>query len=153
MRPNTICLGPTINSCHFSSDKGHWGTAMLGVPQTKKNVLMIDRNCDMLPLSLDDLLNYTTLMLKFCTNKPIWASLLRQVFLWGVERGRFTQKKGVTLHPRSTDFQEKKSSASSIRIVSYCKYNMYFNKYDMYSIIGIDKKMYGEGIGKNYIHT
>jgi hypothetical protein len=39
----------------------------------------IDRNCDVLPLSLDDLLNYTTLMLKFCTNKRIWASLLRQV--------------------------------------------------------------------------
>jgi hypothetical protein len=39
----------------------------------------IDRNCDVLPLSLNDLLNYTTLMLKFCTNKRIWASLLRQV--------------------------------------------------------------------------
>ena len=39
----------------------------------------IDCNCDVLPLSLDDLLNYTTLMLKFCTNKRIWASLLRQV--------------------------------------------------------------------------
>ncbi len=39
----------------------------------------IDRNCDLLPLSLDDLLNYTTLMLKFCTNKWIWALLLRQV--------------------------------------------------------------------------
>ncbi len=33
---------------------------------------------------------------------------------------------------------------------------MYFNKYDMYSIVGIDKKMYGEGIGitvKYKIHT
>ncbi len=39
----------------------------------------IDRNCDVLPLSFNDLLNYTTLMLKFCTNKQIWASLLRQV--------------------------------------------------------------------------
>jgi hypothetical protein len=39
----------------------------------------IDRNCDVLPLSLDDLSNYSTLMLKFCTNKRIWASLLRQV--------------------------------------------------------------------------
>jgi hypothetical protein len=61
-------------------------------------------------------------------------------FFWGGERGRFTQKKSVTLHPRVSDFQEKKSSASSIRIVSYCKYNMYFNKYDMHSIVGIDKK-------------
>ncbi len=30
---------------------------------------------------------------------------------------------------------------------------MYFNKYDMYSIVGIDKKTYGEGIGITYIHT
>ncbi len=50
-------------------------------------------------------------------------------------------------------FPRKKSSASSIRIVSYCKYDMYFNKYDMYSIVGIDKKSYGEGIGITYIHT
>jgi hypothetical protein len=61
-------------------------------------------------------------------------------FFLGGERGRFTQKKGVTLHPQATDFQEKKTFLSSIRIVSYCKYNMYFNKYDMYSIVGIDKK-------------
>jgi hypothetical protein len=62
-----------------------------------------------LPLSLDDLLNYTTLMLKFCTNKRIWASLLRQVcFFWG-ERGHFAPNKGVTLHPQATDFREKKA--------------------------------------------
>jgi len=91
-------------------------------------------------------------MLTFYTHKPIWVLRLRQVFLGG-ERGHFAQKKGVTLHPRATDFREKKSSASLIRIVSYCKYNMYFNKYDMYSIVGIDKKMYGEGIGISYIHT
>ncbi len=93
----------------------------------------------MLPLSLEDLLNYTTLMLKFCTNKPIWSLLLRQGFFWG-GKGVFCPKKGVTLHPQVMDFREKKSSASSIRIVSYCKYDMYFNKYDMYSIVGIDKK-------------
>ncbi len=52
----------------------------------------IDRNCDVLPL------------LKFCTNKPILASLLRQFFLGGGGRGRFAQKKGVTLLPRATDF-------------------------------------------------
>ena len=73
-------------------------------------------------------------------------------FFGGGERGHFTQKKGVTLHPWATDFREKKSSASSICIVSYCKYNMYFNKYDMYSIVGIDKTTYGEGIGITYIH-
>ena len=59
-------------------------------------------------LFLDDLLNYTTLMLKFCTNKRIWASLLRHVFFGGGGRGRFAPKKGVTLHPRATEFQEKK---------------------------------------------
>jgi hypothetical protein len=73
-------------------------------------------------------------------------------FFWGGEKGHFAQKKGVTLHPQVTDFREKKSSASSIRIVSYCKFDMYFNKYDMYSIVGIDKKTYGEGIGITYIH-
>ncbi len=107
----------------------------------------------MLPLSLDDLLNYTTLMSKFCTNKPIWASLLRQVFFWGGGRGRFAQKKGVMLHQQATDFREKKSSENSIHFVSYCKYDMYFNKYDMYSIVGIVKKTYGEEIGISYIHT
>jgi hypothetical protein len=40
-----------------------------------------------------------------------------------------------------------------MRIVRYCKYDMYFNKYNMYSIVGIDKKTYGEGIGITYIHT
>ncbi len=85
--------------------------------------------------------------------KPIWALLLRQVFFGGGERGRFAPQKGVTLHSWVTDFREKKSSASSIRIVSHCKYDMYFNKYDMYGIVGIDKKMYGEGIGITYIHT
>jgi hypothetical protein len=74
-------------------------------------------------------------------------------FFLGGGRGRFTQKKGVTLHPQATDFQGKKSSASSIRIVSYCKSDMYFNKYDMYSIVGIDKKMYEKGIVITYIHT
>ena len=74
-------------------------------------------------------------------------------FFLGGGRGRFAQKKGVTFHPQVTDFREKKSSTSSIRIVSYCKYNMYFNKYNMYSIVGIDKKTYGEGIGITYIYT
>ncbi len=75
------------------------------------------------------------------------------VFFVGGGKGSFAQKKGVTLLPRATDFQEKKFSASSIRIVSYCNYNVYFNKYDMYSIVGIDKKTYGEGIGITYIYT
>ncbi len=60
----------------------------------------------------------------------------------GEGKGAFRPKKGVMLHPRATDFREKKSTASSIRVVSYCKYDMYFNKYDMYSIVGIDKKTY-----------
>jgi hypothetical protein len=49
-------------------------------------------------------------------------------FFLGGERGRFAPQKGVTLHPQVMDFREKKSSASSIRFVSYCKYDMYFNK-------------------------
>ncbi len=113
----------------------------LQIPFVDPAMSGIDRNCNVLPLSLEDLLNYTTLMLKFCTNKLIWALLLRQVFLEG-GKGAFFPKTGVTLHPQVTDFREKKSSATSIRIVSYCKYNMYFNKYDMYSIVGIDKKTY-----------
>ncbi len=48
-------------------------------------------------------------MLKFCTNKHIWASLLRQVCLFWGERRRFAPKKDVTLHPRATDFREKKA--------------------------------------------
>ncbi len=74
-------------------------------------------------------------------------------FFLGGGKGRFAQKKGVTLHPQATDFDLKKCSASSIRIVRYCKYDIYLNKYDMYSIVGIDKKMFGEGIGISYIHT
>jgi hypothetical protein len=62
-------------------------------------------------------------------------------FFWGGGDGGVSlKKKGVTIHLQATDFREKKSSASSIHIVSYCKYDMYFNKYDMYSIVGIDKK-------------
>ncbi len=65
-------------------------------------------------------------------------------------KGAFRPKKECN---GATDFREKKFSASSIRIVSYCKYDMYFNKYDMYSIVGIDKKTYGEGISITYIYT
>ncbi len=75
------------------------------------------------------------------------------VFFGGGERGRFAQKKGVTLLPWATVFWEKTFSVSSIRIASNCKYDMYFNKDDMYSIVGIVKKTYGEGIGITYIHT
>jgi hypothetical protein len=50
-------------------------------------------NCDVLPLSLEDLLNYKTLMLKFCTNKLIWALLLRQVFFGGGKGSIFPQKR------------------------------------------------------------
>ncbi len=38
-----------------------------------------------------------------------WATDFREKgsFGGGGERGRFAQKKGVTLHPRATDFQKK----------------------------------------------
>ena len=39
----------------------------------REPVQAIDRNCNVLPLSLDDLLNFATLMLKFCINKLIGA--------------------------------------------------------------------------------
>ena len=91
-------------------------------------------------------------MIKFCTNKPIWASLLRQFFFGGGKEA-FRPKKGCNAPSAGYGFLRKKFSASSIRIVSYCKYDMYFNKYDMYSIVGIDKKTYGEGIGITYIYT
>ncbi len=58
----------------------------------------IDRNCAVLPLSLDDLSNHTTLMLKFCKNKPIGVLLLRHVLFRG-GKGAFCSKKGVTFHP------------------------------------------------------
>ncbi len=44
-------------------------------------------------------------------------------------------------HVAGYRFPRKKSSSSSIRIVSYCKYDMYFDKYDMYSIVGIEKNV------------
>ncbi len=56
------------------------------------------------------------------------------------EKGPFCPKKRCNAPSAGYGFPRKKSSASSIHIVSNCKYDMYFNKYDMYSIIGIDKK-------------
>jgi hypothetical protein len=91
-------------------------------------------------------------MLKFCTNKPILALLLRQ-FFWGGGKGAFRPKKGCNSPSVGYGFPRKKFSASLIHIVSCCKYDMYFIKYDMYSIVGIDKKTYGEGIGITYIYT
>ncbi len=40
-RPRTICLGPTINSSHFSIDRGHWQMDISGLPQTIKIALMV----------------------------------------------------------------------------------------------------------------
>ncbi len=57
-------------------------------------------------------------MLKFCTNKLIWALLLRQGFFLGGERGRFAPKKGVTPPPQATEFQEKKILH---KLNTYCK--------------------------------
>ena len=76
-----------------------------------------------------------------------------QFFFSGGGKGAFCPKKGCNAPSAGYGFPRKNFSASSIRIVSYCKYDMYFNKYDMYSIVGIDKKTYGEGIGITYIYT
>jgi hypothetical protein len=78
---------------------------------------MIDCNCEVLPLSLEDLLNNTTLMLKFCTNKPILASLLRQFFL-GEGRGRFAPKKGCNAPSAGNGFLRKKNLR---KLNTYCK--------------------------------
>ncbi len=94
-----------------------WGLSFFVIVMVVADSL-INRNCDVLPLSLEDLLNYKILMLKFCTNKPIWALLLRQVFFGRGERGHFAQKKSVTLHPQATDFQEKKILP---KLNTYCK--------------------------------
>jgi hypothetical protein len=106
-----------------------------------------------LPLSLEDLFNYTALILKFCTKKPIWALLLRQVF-WGGGKGAFRPKNGCNVPSAGYIFSRKKIFRKlNTYCVSYCKYDLNFNKYDMYSFLGIDKKTYGEGIGITYIHT
>ncbi len=77
-----------------------------------------------------------------------------EAVFFGGGKEAFRPKKGCNAPSAGYyGFLRKKFSASSIRIVSYCKYNMYFNKYDMYSIVGIDKKTYGEGIGITYIYT
>ncbi len=74
-------------------------------------------------------------------------------FFLGGGKGAFCPKKGCNAPTAGYGFPRKKSSASSIHIVSYCNYDMYYNKYDEYSIVGIDKKKDGEGIGMTYIHT
>ena len=71
----------------------------------------------MLPLSLDDLLNHTTLMVKFCKNKPIGVLLLRHVFFGG-GKAAFCSKKGVTFHPWAKYFREKKILR---KFNTYCK--------------------------------
>jgi hypothetical protein len=78
----------------------------------------IDRNCDVLPLSLEDLLNYTTLRLKFCTNKPIWALLLRQVVFFGGGKWAFRPKKGCNAPSASYGFPRKKILR---KLNTYCK--------------------------------
>ncbi len=74
------------------------------------------------------------------------------VYFWG-GKGAFCPKKGCNAPSAGYGFPRKKFSTSSIRIVSNGIYDMYFNKYNMYSIAGIDKKTYGEGIGITYIYT
>jgi hypothetical protein len=76
-----------------------------------------------------------------------------EAVFFGGGKGAFCPKKGCNAPSAGYGFPRKKISASSIRIVSYCKYNMYLNKYNIYSIVGIDKKTYGEGIGMTYIYT
>jgi hypothetical protein len=76
------------------------------------------------------------------------------VFFWG-GKGAFHPKKGCNAPFAGYYGFLRKKILRKLHtcIVSYCKYDMYFNKYVMYSIVGIDKKTYGEGIGITYIYT
>ncbi len=56
-------------------------------------------------------------MLKFCTNKPIWASLLRQIFFWG-GKGAFRPKQGCNAPSAGYGLMRKKNLRKLNR---YCK--------------------------------
>ncbi len=60
----------------------------------------------MLPLSLDDLSNHTTLLLKFCKNKQK-GGFAAEADFFGGGKGAFCSKKGVTFHPWAKYFGEK----------------------------------------------
>jgi hypothetical protein len=68
-------------------------------------ITVIYRNCDVLPL------------LKFCTNKPILALLLRQFFLGG-GKGGFHPKKGCNAPSSGYGFLRKKILH---KLYTYCK--------------------------------
>ncbi len=72
---NPVFLSVTIS--HILKNKNYELCFLAG-----SFVDQIDRNCDVLPL------------LKFCTNKPILASLLRQ-FFFGGGKGGLSPKKRV----------------------------------------------------------
>ncbi len=56
-------------------------------------------------------------MLKFCINKPIWASLLRQLFFGG-GKGMFCPKKGCNAPSTGYGFPRKKILR---KLNTYCK--------------------------------
>jgi hypothetical protein len=61
-----------------------------------KTILLIDRNCNVLPFSLADLLNHTTLMLKFCKKQADRGFATEACFfLWG--KGGVLLKKGCNV--------------------------------------------------------
>jgi hypothetical protein len=64
----------------------------------------IDRKCNMLPLSLDDLLNYTTKNVKVLYKQADMGFAAEAGLFLGGERVRFAPKKDVTLHPQAMDF-------------------------------------------------
>ncbi len=57
-------------------------------------------------------------MLKFCTNKLIWALLLRQVFFGGGRKGAFSPKKGCNAPSAGYGFPRKKILR---KLNTYCK--------------------------------
>ncbi len=79
-------------------------------------------------------------MLKFCTNKPIWASLLRQGFFGGGKGAFCPPQKRCNAPSAGYRFLRKKILRKlNTYCKLYCKCDMYLSKYNMYSIVGIDK--------------
>ncbi len=57
-------------------------------------------------------------MLKFCKTSQYGLRCWGRFFLGGGERGCFAPQKGVMLHPRAMDFQEKNILCE---LNTYCK--------------------------------
>jgi len=73
---NCVCDTTAKGAVYRAVTTGHTSTPTQILPREDISIV-IDRNCNVLPLSLDDILNlnHATLILTFSTNKLIGASL------------------------------------------------------------------------------